>query len=219
MWLGNFLIVMMVGWIALDTGASGFFGAHIVAIRVEAFSFLPGFELGTAVATLVGQYLGAGHPELARKALFRAMILGAGVMGLMGTAFVVLSTQITGVLTTVESHQTLIPPLLVICGVVQIPFGVALVIRSALRGAGDVKAVMWITWLTTYAIRLPLVYALSGVRIPMPVFGEPVQWIDNPFTSEPSLTGLWLGLCSELVIRGMIFLARFLHGGWSKAQV
>jgi len=219
MWLGNLVIVLFVGWIAKDLAQDGLFGAHIIAIRVEAFSFLPGFAMGSAVATLAGQYLGAGSPDLAKKAVFRTAFMGAGVMGLMGLLFITTPLAITTALSDVESHTELVPPLLIICGSVQIPFAVALVVRSALRGAGDVRVVMWITWITTYGVRLPLAYALSGVRIPWPLVGEPIHWIENPFGLEPSLRGLWLGICIELGIRGFIFAGRFLQGGWTKAKV
>lgn len=219
MWLGNLVIVLFVGWIAKDLAQVGLFGAHIIAIRVEAFSFLPGFAMGSAVATLAGQYLGAGSPELAKRAVFRTAFLGAGVMGLMGLLFITTPLAITTALSNVESHAELVPPLLIICGCVQVPFGVALVVRSALRGAGDVRVVMWITWVTTYGVRIPLAYALSGVRIPVPIIGEPTRWIENPFGLEPSLRGLWLGICIELGVRGFIFAGRFLQGGWTKAKV
>jgi Na+-driven multidrug efflux pump len=34
-----------------------------------------------------------------------------------------------------------------------------------MRGAGDVKVVMALTWISTYLIRLPLAYLLSGVDV------------------------------------------------------
>lgn len=224
MWLGNFVIVMIVGWLTvserLASGAStgeGLFGAHIWAIRIEAFSFLPGFATGMAAATLAGQYLGAGSPRLARLAILRCTMVGAGVMSIMGVAFITLPDQIIGLFTAQESHLRLVPPLLVICGYVQLPFGVALVIRSALRGAGDVTVVMWMTWITTYAVRIPLALLFSGADIY--AFDGKTRLFENPSPFDGGLTGLWIGLCSELAIRGFVFAARFLHGGWATVKV
>ncbi|MFT5424955.1 MAG: putative MATE family efflux protein [Phycisphaerales bacterium] len=220
MWVGNFVVVIMVGWLAQSSLAAGgdsdgLFGAHIWAIRIEAFSFLPGFAMGMAAATLAGQYLGAGRADLASLAIRRCLVIGATLMGLMGVAFVFGGEAIIGTFSTQVSHLELVPQLLVICGVVQVPFGIALVIRSALRGAGDVKTTMWITWFSTYAVRLPMAYALSGVDV---WFGGRVV-LENPFREEFSLSGLWMGLCGELVIRGAFFTARFLQGGWKSARV
>lgn len=214
MWFGNFLIVLMVGWM----GSEGYLGAHILAIRIEAFSFLPGFAMGIAAATLTGQYLGAGSPAMARRAVLACTGIAAAMMGVMGLLFILAPTRLVGLFSGQAVHLEFTPDLLMIVGFVQIPFAVAIVIRSALRGAGDVKVVMWLTWGTTYAARLPLAYALSGVDIPVPAWlGGGV--IANPFPFDGGLAGLWLGLCIELVLRGAVFAGRFVQGGWVKLRV
>ena len=65
---------------------------------------------------------------------------------------------------------------------------------------------------------------VSGVDIPIPEFmGGGV--ITNPklfeawFGIEPGLPALWIALCSEMLLRGVIFSIRFFHGGWLKAKV
>lgn len=221
MWVGNFFVIVMVGW--LGAGSSGPLGAHIVAIRLEAFSFLPGFAMGIAAATLAGQYLGAGSEVMARKAILWCTSIGAGLMGTIGIVFMVFPRQVVSLVSSQPSHLELAPDLMVICGAVQVPFGIAIVVRQALRGAGDVRAVLALTWITTYAIRLPAAFLLSGVDITWTSYvdGEPVvrTILENPTGLEPSLAGLWLGMCGELVLRGLVFGARFIHGGWTKAKV
>lgn len=213
LWIGNFLLILLVGLLG-----HGQLGAHVVAIRIEAFSFLPGFAVGAAAATLAGQYLGAGSPEKAKRAVFYCALMASVVMGLCGAAFVAWSRPIVGLLTQQPVHLEIAPQLILLAGFVQAPFAFAIVTRQAMRGAGDVRFVMWLTWTTTYVVRLPLAYALSGIDIPAPAWmGGGV--IENPFRDEPSLAGLWLGLCIELGIRGMLFGARYLHGGWLKARV
>ena len=104
-----------------------------------------------------------------------------------------------------------------ITGCVQVPFAIGIVLRQAMRGAGDVKVVMYLTWIATYAARLPLAYLLSGVEIP---FRGGV--IHNPMASlgfHPSIAWLWIALCIEVVLRCALFSARFLQGGWTKAKV
>ena len=217
MWLGNFAIVLMVGSI----GASGLLGAHIVAIRIEAFSFLPGFAMGTAAATLAGQYLGAGSPALAKRAVLICAGVAAVVMGTIGLGFIFAGVWITSLLSTQPTHLAEVPRLLLICGLVQVPFAFGIVFRSAMRGAGDVKAVMAMTWVCTYVIRLPMVYVFSGVDIALPGWftgGEAVI-VPNPSPFEPSLAGLWLGMCLELIVRGTLFATRFARGKWLEKAV
>ncbi|MFM9956845.1 MAG: MATE family efflux transporter [Phycisphaerales bacterium] len=218
MWFGNFLTILMVGWMAHP----GYLGAHIIAVRVEAFSYMPGFAISLAAATLTGQYLGMGRPDLAEKAIFRCTTLAVAFMTLMGVVFVAFPEAVVGVLTQQPEHLKITPILLMVTGFVQAPFAVAIVLRSALRGAGDTKAAMWITWITTYGIRLPLAWLCCGVDIPLP------QWagggsIPNPAPLEPlgvsPLVGFWIGLCSEIVLRGVLFTVVVLRGRWKTARV
>ena len=213
MWAGNFLVVLMVGWLG-----PGMVGAHSVAIRIEAFSFQPGFALGLAAATLAGQYLGAGSPRMARRAILVCTGAAVAIMASMGVVFIAAPRFCVGLISTQPTHLELTPRLLFVTGMVQIPFAIGIVLRTAMRGAGDVRAVWYITWLTTYGARLPLVYLLSGVDIPLP------EWmgggvVTNPWPWDWGLTGLWIGLCIEVTIRGVAFVWRFLHGGWARARV
>ncbi len=222
MWGGNFAIIIMIGW--LNATSPGLLGAHLVAIRIEAFSYLPGFAFGAAAAALAGQYLGAGAPELARKAVWRCAWGASAFMGVMGVAFIVAPQTIVGLISSQAQHLEQTPRALFITGIVQIPFALSMVFRQALRGSGDVKAAMWISWITTYGMRLPLAYALTGTRIPLPTWfggGE----LANPFPSEWShalggpLAAVWVALCSELVIRAAMFTGRFMQGHWARARV
>ncbi|MDX2145984.1 MAG: MATE family efflux transporter [Planctomycetota bacterium] len=217
MWLGNMLVILAVGWIGLRS--AGALGAHLIAIRVESFSFLPGFSMGVAAATLAGQYLGAGSPALARRAVLACLAIALSLMAAGGAVFILLPKSLVSIISAQPEHLSLVPPLLIVAGVIQIPFAVSLVLRSALRGVGDTRAVMWITWLTTWAIRLPLVYVCSGVDIPL---GDG-KAIENPFAPflpwEPGLLGLWIGLCTEIVVRGVLFAHRFFVGSWAARRV
>jgi putative MATE family efflux protein len=221
MWIGNFLVIILVGSLAIAQGGGAeLLGIHIVAIRIEAFSFLPGFAMGAAAATLAGQYLGAGSATLARAAIWRCTLIAAGIMAVFGAAFLLVPGPIVAMISTQPSHLDQAPTLLRICGAVQIPFALAIVFRGAMRGAGDVNVTMWITWVMTYLVRLPAAFILCGADLMFtPSGGEPIVLIPNPGFCEFGLAGVWLGLCGELVIRAMAFSWRFLSGGWSRIEV
>ena len=227
MWFGNFLLIVMVGVISAQALAAGenagLLGAHMIAIRIEAMSFLPGFAMGTAAATLAGQYLGARRPDMARKSMLTCASIASAIMLAFGIAFITIPKNLVGVLSAQPEHLETTPTLLFICGWVQVPFALGIVFRTAMRGAGDVKVVMGMTWISTYAIRLPLAFLLSGADI---VLGgtdaSPWLEISNPMPDDfpiQGLWGMWIGMCTDLVLRGMIFTARFIQGGWMKAKV
>jgi Na+-driven multidrug efflux pump len=192
------------------------------AIRIEALSFLPGFAMGIAAATLAGQYLGAGAPRHAIRGVLICAAVATALMGTLGALMFLFPTHITNALTPVPEHREVVPKLLMICGVVQVPFAIAIVFRQALRGVGDVRVVMGLTWFTTYGVRLPAAYLISGVRIPLPTFlggGELLNPLGELMDWDPSLTRLWLALCGALVIRGIVFAVRFGQGTWTKIKV
>ncbi len=211
MWTGNLITLLFVGWM----GVAGLFGTHIVAIRVEAISFTPGFAMGLASATLAGQYLGAGDAAQAKLAVRRCAMISSVIMGLFGVAFILIPEQIVGLLTQQPTHLEYAPRLIFICGWIQVPFAIGMTIRNGLRGAGDTKFVAYITWVSTYAIRLPLAWLLCGVDIPLGSYGS----IPNPNPYEWGIIGLWVGLCAEHVFRASMFTIRYLHGGWTRLRV
>jgi putative MATE family efflux protein len=205
MWSVNFFILMFIGVIAAaeaveGTAREGLVGAHIIAVQWEAFSFLPGFAMGTAAGALAGQYLGAGSVAMARRAIMVCSGIGVAFMGLLGIVFMTSGTALTRVISDQPVHLEEAPPLLFICGAVQVFFALVMVVRQALRGVGDTRACLAITVVSNYGVRLPLAWLL-GVHLGL------------------GLTGIWLGLCSELVVRGSLFGARFLQGGWAKVRV
>lgn len=221
MWIGNFFVIVLVGSLSMAAGASKeLLGVHVVAIRIEAFSFLPGFAMGTAAATLAGQYLGAGSEKLAKKCVWHCNLVAVAIMTIFGFAFFFFPEPIVRLISAQPAHVEQAPQLLRICALVQIPFALAIVFRAAMRGAGDVRVVMAITWITTYAVRLPLAFFISGADL---VFrtstGEAVTLLHNPSPLDLGLAGLWIGLCSEIVLRAAFFTARYVQGGWMKVKV
>ena len=202
MWSVNFFVLNFIGQIArADPKLSeGLQGAHVIAIRWESFSFLPGFAMGIAAGALAGQFLGAGSPRLARKAIIACTAVGAIIMGLLGVVFMAFGEPLTTLISDEPIHVQEAPPLLFICGMVQVFFAITLVTRQGLRGVGDTRWTFVITTLSSYGVRLPLAWLL-GMHF------------------EMGLTGVWIGLCGEIVLRSILFTGRFLHGGWTRIAV
>lgn len=205
MWSVNLFVLAFIGTIAIAEAIDGvpkegLVGAHTIAVQWEAFSFLPGFAMGTAAGALAGQYLGAGNPPMARRAILACTVVGCSFMSVVGGAFMFFGRQLTEVISDQPVHLAEVPKLLFICGLVQAFFAMVMVVRQALRGVGDTKVVLAITVISSYGVRLPLAWLL-GVHLGY------------------GLAGIWIGLCGELVVRGSLFLWRFLQGGWMRVKV
>lgn len=201
MWAVNIFVLGFIGVVAVREGVGeGLQGAHIIAVQWEAFSFLPGFAVGTAAGTLAGQYLGAGNPGMARKAILVCTGIAVVGMGLLGVAFMTLGEPLTRIISTEPIHLKEVPQLLFICGTLQVFFAVNMVVRQGLRGVGDTKWCLIITTVSSYAVRLP------------------ATWILGVYLGY-GLAGIWWGLCGEFVVRATMFSGRFLHGGWTRVRV
>ena len=185
---------------AAETARTGLIGAHIIGVQWEALSFLPGFAMGTAAAALVGQFLGAGNPRMATKAALSCFHIAAFFMASAGVVFFFAGEFLTRQISRDPLHLELVPQLLRICAVIQVNFGLAMVLREALRGAGDTRWAMWINWFSTFALRVPFVYIVG-------------------YEMGHGLVGVWYVLCAEIVARSLLYLARFLHGGWKRVEV
>jgi len=199
-WGANFIVIWIVGQLAARGLEQHALGAHNFGIRIEGFSFLPGFAFSVAAATLAGQYLGVRDEKTAQRAVWWALGYGAGLMTMFGVLFITVPEALVRVITDDPHFREVVPRLLFIVGWAQIGFAAALVLSGALRGAGDTKWAMIITSVSTFGVRLPLVWVL----------GVTLGW---------GLDGVWIALAIELGLRGLLFLARFLYGGWTKIQV
>jgi putative MATE family efflux protein len=205
MWAVQLFVMHFIGIASAAREAQGqlgggLVGAHTIAVQWESFSFLPGFAMGTAAGAVAGQYLGAGNVRLARRAIWACTWVGMAIMGSLGIIFMTSGEFLTALISREAVHLETVPQCLFICGIVQVFFAMAMVVRNGLRGVGDTMWILWITIFSCYAIRLPLAYYF-GVHL------------------EMGLPGIWIGLCVELVTRGLFFLARFVWGDWAKVKV
>ncbi|MFW5652808.1 MAG: MATE family efflux transporter [Planctomycetota bacterium] len=207
MWMGHLIASMaLIGVIsevmeARGEESSGLMGAHIVAIQWESVSFMPGFALGIAAGSIAGQFLGAGNPQMARRAILACAATAMTFMTLAGVVFIFAGEWLTRIITE-DDEQILeiAPDLLMICGFVQTFFALGLVLRQALRSLGDTRTTLVLTLCATYGIRVPL------------------TWLFGYFMGF-GIHGLWIGACTELALTGLIFLARFLQGKWMHLKV
>ena len=206
MWLTTSVgVTKFIGIVAERAGGAagpvkGLFGAHMVTVRWEAFSFLPGFAMGTAAGALAGQYLGAGSVKMARRAIWACMWIAMAIMGTLGVVFMTQGRALAGLMSRDPVIDAEVPRTLFICGMVQVFFAMCLVARQGLKGCGDAKGTFWITLVSTVCVRVPLAW----------FFGVVLGY---------GLAGIWIGLCVELAVRGLLFLERFVSGRWERVTV
>lgn len=197
-WLAQFTIVVVINKMDRTSVTAA---AHLNAVKIEAFSYLPGWAFATAAATLVGQSLGMKDPARARRGTYLAYGLGGGVMTLCGIAFIVFGQHFARwMLPNQPAIAALTAKCLFVTGFIQSGFAASMIFSGALRGAGDTVVVMSINLFSTIFLRL------AGAMIVV-------------FYFKQGLVAVWVVLASELFLRGVMAWVRFEQGGWKHLEV
>ena len=191
--IGMLIFEMMV--ISLGTMA---YTAHKIALTAESFSYNMGFAVaGTA---LVGQQLGKGSAKDAHRDALATTTLAIFAMSIFGLMFFILPGTIIYMFTDepeIKEMATVALRLVSICQPFQ---AVSMVLSGCLRGAGDTKAVLWITAIGMYVIRIPLTYFFL-------------------YKIDTGLSGAWIVMTIDLAFRSMACYRVFKKGKWSYVSV
>jgi putative MATE family efflux protein len=190
-------------------------GAHGIALRWEALSFLAGTAFGTAAMSLVGQNLGAGRPDRATRSGWTAFGLGCLVMCLCGAVFFVLARQMFALFCPFAEQQRVIEdgvPVLRLIAFAMPPLACTIIFTAALRGAGDTRVPVLFTLTGFFMIRIPLAHALTAERLDLGPLGE---WPGGNL----GLMGAWLAMFTDVFVRGALILYRFASGRWQRIEV
>lgn len=167
--------------------------ANTLAITAESLCYMPGYGIGDAATTLVGQSIGAGRRGLARSFAYRTVFMGIGVMAFMGAVMYVFAPQMIGVMTPDEQVRLLGSQSLRIEAFAEPMFAAAIVTYSVCLGAGDTLMPACMNLASMWLVRLTLAAYLA------PIYG---------------LRGVWTAMAIELTFRGTIFLVRLFRGKW-----
>lgn len=167
--------------------------ANSLAVTAESLCYMPGGGIGTAATTLVGQSLGAGRRDMARRFARLSVLLGVSVMTVTGLLMFLLAPYIFTMLTPDPEVRLLGARVLRIEAFAEPLFAASIVTAGALRGAGDTKIPSLLNF-----------FSMWGVRITTASFLAP----------RIGLYGVWIAMCAELCIRGVLFLIRLLREKW-----
>ena len=176
------------------------YAAHKIALTAESISFNLGFAFSFAASALVGQELGKGSSQKALKNGYICTIIAMIVMSTFGLLFFIIPQFLVSLFTKDKDVIELATMALKIVSICQPFSGASMVLAGALRGAGDTKSVLLITYLGIFLIRIPITYLFLDVLN----FG---------------LAGAWIVMTIDLAIRSSLAFYIFRRGKWKYLQV
>ncbi|MEZ6142499.1 MAG: MATE family efflux transporter [Zavarzinella sp.] len=189
--------------------------AHGNAIRCEGLGYMSGIAFATAAAAMVGQNLGANKPDQAARSAWIALGMGALLMSVMGVLFYSFAYEMMHFFNPYDHQQATVAagvPILRLVAFAMPPLAAIIILQGALRGAGDTRYPILITWIGFLLVRIPLAYYLTHPHLDLGSLGTLEGY-------NFGLIGAWSAMFADLLLRGALFVHRFLLGRWKLVQV
>jgi len=168
---------------------------HQVFMRVQAILSMiyMGFSLGSM--TLIGQSIGAEQHQHAERTGRVAGRLMLGVVLFMVLVIIAFSKYLVAMFTTDKEVVALGSALFKLFAIIQIPKAVNAVTMGNLRGAGDLRWLMWLAIISVITMEISLGWVFA-------------------FLLQLSLLGLWATMGIDELVRLGLNELRFRKGKW-----
>ena len=173
------------------------YAAYGVGVSLMLISIVVGFGFSIAASTLVGQYIGAGQPEQAKRSGWssaRMALISMTVFSLIIAAF---AEPIARFMVADDEvvHYTVI--FMYMLAAVQPLMGIEMTLGGALRGAGDTRFPLFSTAFGLIAGRILLAYIFIEM-------GLSVEWVYG-------------ALIADYVIKAVLIIWRYQSDRWLKS--
>ena len=163
---------------------------YAVATNLVTFQYLPGVALGLGLITIVGQCVGAGEPEQAKRYTKKVIAVNYGLLLVICTLMAVFRSFVVGIYNLSPEASDLAQKLLLAhsCGMVLWPLSFAL--PNTLRAGLDAKFTMMVSVFSMWVFRIGLGYVfVKGLHM--------------------SVLGIWYAMFVDWIFRLVVFVWRF----------
>jgi putative MATE family efflux protein len=196
--------ISTASWIGLVRILTGFGSAAVagntIGIRIILFALLPSFGVSNAAATLVGQNLGAGKPDRAEAAAWKAGLYNTYCLATVGAVFLLFAPQLIGIFTSDPDVAPYGVRCLRIVAAGFLFYGYGMVLTAAFNGAGDTWTPTWIFLACLWLWEIPLAWALA-----------------YPFGFGP--TGVFIAVSVAFSTLALVSAWLFSKGSWKTQRV
>jgi putative MATE family efflux protein len=157
--------VATASWMGLIRILTGFGSAAVagntIGIRIILFALLPSFGVSNAASTLVGQNLGAGRPDRAEAAAWKAGLYNTICLGSVGVVFLVFAPFLIAIFTSDPEVAPYGVRCLRIVAAGFFFYGYGMVLTQAFNGAGDTRTPTLIHLGCLWMFEIPLAWFLA----------------------------------------------------------
>jgi MATE family multidrug resistance protein len=187
-----------------------------IVVMLTSIAYLPGVGLALAGTTLVGQAIGAGDRDWARRLGNAVIAVTAGYMGAVGVLLAALGPWVMPLFVGAADPQAadvtrLGLTLLWIAAGYQLFDGIQLGSGFALRGAGDVRVPALIFLGLSWGVFVPLAHVLT--------FAPGQGWTELLPQLGYGAAGGWLALLVYVILLGGALFLRWRSNGWQKIRL
>lgn len=203
-----------VGYYAHDTAvydaAEGVYvniqaNGNTIANQLNNYASVVGGGVGTSCITVIGQAVGAGDPDQVKYYMKRMFLLSYIANGICVALILALVPVIVPMYGYLAEAKQVGMQCLYFCLLFQfVTYPLSFTTPGILKATSDVKYVMYCAIASMFIMRVGLAFLLTTDKIPgLPKLGA---------------MGYWIGMCSDWVLRSILFFSRLLSGRWKKAS-
>jgi putative MATE family efflux protein len=190
---------------------------YTIGIRIRMTGLFPSFGFGAAVATMVGQNLGAERPGRSARSITVGTAMGFFVTAAAGACFYVYASGIIAFFdedaAVVDAGSTFLR--VTMWGLLSAPIGI--VLARALNGAGDTTSPLVITLVALWGFQVPAAIYLAGIR---ELWGIAIPFTDRlPNWAPADETGIWYAMVAASVLQAILSIVWVATGRWKKIEV
>lgn len=177
--------------------------ASVIIMRVDGFAMMPNFSFGTAMTTYSGQNIGAKRIDRIEKGAKQGTLIAAGTSAFITMFLLIFGKYLMAIFTTTTELVNLSANMMKILAVGYIAMAITQSLSGIIRGAGDTLTPMWISFVTTIIIRIPLAYGIA-------------YFTKSPELPNGSYKCLYISLLTSWVLGAIITTIFYIKGSWKK---
>ena len=190
--------------------------AYSVAQRVQMLTNLGSMGLGQGAGIMVGQNLGAGKPEQARKVVGWALVYVLMLSITITLVLLVFAEPFLTIFIRDPAVMEVAVPWLRIVVLGFMVMGVGMVFMQSYNTAGDTLVPMVVSLITIWGVQVPLAIMLSGVVQDWTIFGLAITL---PTIADLGQYGIAWSMVIAMASRLFFYVPYFFTDRWLRKQV